>query len=86
MGNMPLDRLVRKLGLPKMPSKAAAQLFAQRTRESQRQGLTDDQAAIQAALNVFPNEFQAVRYAGSGDGLETVLADVEKALISSASG
>ena len=48
---MPLERLVRKLGLLQTranPSGAAAQKFVQRTCELQRQDLTAVQAAIVA--------------------------------------
>jgi hypothetical protein len=72
------DRFARKLGLSQTPGKAVMQGFATRTRELVREGRTVDQAAMMAAKEKFPAEFQPTHYAGVSDTMETLLADIEK--------
>jgi len=70
-------RLVRKLGLLQSPSKDAMKAFRRRTRELEPQCLSLDQAAMKAAGEIFPAEFQPTRYAGHADPIETLLADID---------
>jgi hypothetical protein len=60
------SRLAHTLGLSQSPGKDVMKKFATRTRAlRQQQGRTLDQAAMMAAKEIFPAEFQPTRYAGS---------------------
>jgi hypothetical protein len=54
--------------------------FATCTRavQQQPQGHTLDQAAMMAAKEIFPAEFQPTRYAGANYAIESLLAEIEK--------
>jgi hypothetical protein len=76
------NRLVRKLGLLTTPGNDVVQTFAKRVRELQSQDRVADRAVDRAATRVakeiFPAEFQPIRYASqSDDAMETLLADIE---------
>ena len=72
------NRLVRKLGLKQTPGKDTMREFAERSRALQREGRTIEQAAMIAAIDKFPAEFEPTRYANQGEPMETLLADIEK--------
>jgi hypothetical protein len=72
------NRLVRKLGLKQTPGKDTMKEFAKRSRALQREGRTVDQAAMFAAKEKFPAEFEPTRYDNQGEPMETLLADIEK--------
>ena len=72
------NRLVRKLGLKQTPGKDTMKEFAECSRALQHVGRTIDQAAIIAAKEKFPAEFEPTRYANQGESMETLLADIEK--------
>jgi hypothetical protein len=73
------NRLVRYLGLLNTPGKDVMKKFDTRTRELQRAGRTIDQAAMMAATEIFPAEFNRRHdYAGVAVDMETLLADIEK--------
>ena len=73
------NRLASKLGLRQTPGKDVTKKFAERTRELQRgRGLTDDQAAIVAANEIFQSEFVLTQYDNQGEPMETLLVDIEK--------
>jgi hypothetical protein len=73
------SRLAHKLGLSQSPGEDVMKKFVQRVRELQRQpGPTLDQAAMMAANETFPAEFQPTRYAGANDAIEAILAEIEK--------
>jgi hypothetical protein len=72
------DRLTRKLGLKQTPGKDVMKAFAERVRALEAQGHTADQAAIMAANDKFPAEFEPTRYSSLGEPIETLLADIEK--------
>ena len=70
-------RLAHKLGLSQSPGADVMKKFANRTRELQ-QGRTTDQAAMMAAHEIFPGEFQPTRYAGANHAMEPLLIELEK--------
>jgi hypothetical protein len=73
------NRLARKLGLKQTPGKDVTKKFAERTRELQRgRGLTDSQAAIVAANEIFQSDFVLTQYDNLGEPMEKLLADIEK--------
>ena len=72
------NRVVRKLGLKQTPGKDIMKEFAERSRALQREGRTVDQAAMIAAKEKFPAEFEPTRYANQGESMETLLAGIEK--------
>jgi hypothetical protein len=78
MPNDVANRLTRKLGLKQTPGKEAMKKFAKRARALQGEGRTVDQAAIMAAKEKFPAEFEPTHYANQGEPMETLLADIEK--------
>ena len=57
-----LDDLTRKLALKQTASKSTAKKWAQRTRALVKEGKTSDQAAMIAAMEVFPSEFAPKDY------------------------
>ena len=71
-------QLTRKLGLSQSPGADVMKTFAKRTRELQQQGRTADQAAMMAAHEIFPGEFQPTRYAGANHAIEPLLIEIEK--------
>jgi hypothetical protein len=74
------SRLTHKLGLSQSPGKDVIKKFAARTRvlQQQQQGRTADQAAMMAASEIFPGEFQPTRYAGANHAIEPLLIEIEK--------
>jgi len=74
------SRLAHKLSLSQSPGKDVMKKFAARTRalHPQQQGRTLDQAAMMAAKEIFPSEFQPNRYAGANHAIEPLLAEIEK--------
>ena len=74
------SRLAHTLGLSQSPGKDVMKKFAARTRALQRQqeGRTLDQAAMMAAKDIFPAEFQPTRYAGANHAIEPLLIEIEK--------
>jgi hypothetical protein len=77
--NVP-TRLSHKLGLSQSPGTPVMKRFATRTRElhQQQQGRTLDQAAMMAAHESFPAEFQPAHFAGANHAIEPLLAEIEK--------
>jgi hypothetical protein len=71
------NRLARKLGLQQTPGKDVMRKWAARIRELVA-GNTFDQAAMKAAAEIFPAEFQATRYDGQRDSIEKLVADIEE--------
>jgi hypothetical protein len=71
------NRLVRKLGLKQTPGRDAMKGFAKRARALQDKGRTVDQAAIIAAKEKFPAEFEPTHYPNQGEPMESLLADIE---------
>jgi predicted nuclease of restriction endonuclease-like RecB superfamily len=73
------NRLAHKLGLQQTPGKDVTKKFAERTRELQHgRDLTDDQAAIVAANEIFRSDFVLTRYDSRGEPMEELLGDVQK--------
>jgi hypothetical protein len=73
------SRLAHTLGLSQSPGKDVMKKFATRTRAlQQQQGRTLDQAAMMAAKEIFPAEFQPTRYAGANHAIELLLTEIEK--------
>jgi hypothetical protein len=73
------NRLARKLGLKQTPGNDVTKKFAERARELQRgRGLTDDQAAIVAANEIFRSDFVLTHYDSRGEAMEKLLGDIEK--------
>jgi hypothetical protein len=70
-------RLAQKLGLSQSPGKAVMQRFAARTRELLK-GRTVDQAAMMAAKETFPGEFQPNVYAGVNHAMDPMLSEIDK--------
>jgi hypothetical protein len=68
------SRLAHKLGGDVMKK------FAKRIREllQQQQGRSLDQAAMMAANETFPAEFQPTRYAGANHAMEPLLVEIER--------
>jgi hypothetical protein len=71
-------RLVRKLNLLQSPGEGTMQAFAKRVRELHRDGHNVDAAAIVAAKEKFPAEFQPTRYVSGSPAIEDLLAEIEK--------
>jgi hypothetical protein len=71
-----LDDLTRKLGLLQTASIGTAKKWAQRTRALAKQRNTWDQAAMTAATEVFPAEFNPTRYRSEGS-IEALVAAIE---------
>jgi hypothetical protein len=74
------SRLAHKLGLSQSPGNDVMKKFAARTHalQQQQQGRTLDQAAMMAAKEIFPAEFQPARYAGANHAIEPLLAEIER--------
>jgi hypothetical protein len=71
------NRLARKLHLLATPGTVAMKEFAALVRDLMNAGQTADQAAITAASQKFPAEFQSQLYNYQGS-IETILANIEK--------
>jgi hypothetical protein len=72
-----LDDLTRKLGLLSTAPKGTAQTWAQKTRALLKEGKTGDQAAMIAAKQVFPSEFDPTRYRSDGPSIEGLVDAIE---------
>jgi hypothetical protein len=72
-------QLTHKLGLLVLPGRETMIKFAISTRDLQAERkATLDQAAMIAAKDTFPSEFQPTNYNTASDPIHTLIADIEK--------
>src|SRR5262249_497771 len=72
-----LDDHARKLDMRQTGAKGAAKDWAQRTRALVKDGKTWEQAAVIAAKQVFPSEFDPLRYRREGLSIEALVEAIE---------